>query len=326
MNKASFRVLLVEDAQGDAELVHEYLAELGQGEFELSRVTSLTEALEAIAEGVHDIVLLDLHLPDSPSGIETVRAVCEACRDNSPMVLVLTGLDDQEVARESINECAQDFLIKNEITPTSLVRALRLAVTRHGMRVVEAIDNKPYPTPDDTAEIRQVLRRTNKAINLSTGRGGDIARDPAVVGDLATASRAIEVMLGQMNRKIDSVVDQQKFIRASMTESQFSLRKIMEENQQRDIDREKIRAGLRSVAQVVKRWQRLMTDNGKPGLESRLKTLEAAYAAFTHQVDVRRKTARDIFVGTMPGALMALVGLAGSAIVWYVAQRFSVPK
>lgn len=65
------RILLVEDSRSDARLLEATLQDAGVHRFQLTHVERLDEALAALGEGGIDIVLLDLHLPDS-QGLETL--------------------------------------------------------------------------------------------------------------------------------------------------------------------------------------------------------------------------------------------------------------
>ena len=60
----STNILLVEDNPGDARLVREMLAEFKNGDFEFHWVTSLSLAMDSLAAGGIDLVILDLDLPD----------------------------------------------------------------------------------------------------------------------------------------------------------------------------------------------------------------------------------------------------------------------
>jgi hypothetical protein len=70
------RLLLLEDNAGDARLVREALAEHAPGEFALTCVERLADALARIGAECFDIVLCDLGLPDS-AGLATVQAVID---------------------------------------------------------------------------------------------------------------------------------------------------------------------------------------------------------------------------------------------------------
>lgn len=124
---AATRVLLVEDDEDDQRLVHEYLRAAGTREFSVERVESLATALDQLAKGGIEAVLLDLFLPDS-EGFETFIQV-HAQFPNAPVV-ILTGVGNQELAVRAMSAGAQDYLYKNSLSPEVLVRALRYAVER----------------------------------------------------------------------------------------------------------------------------------------------------------------------------------------------------
>jgi DNA-binding response OmpR family regulator len=119
------RVLLVEDNDDDALLIRE---ELSETTIEIERADRLSTALERLAKGALDAVLLDLSLPDA-NGLDTIGRV----RSNAPGVpiVVLSGLDDEEAAVKAVELGAQDYLIKGQANGHLLVRALRYAIQRH---------------------------------------------------------------------------------------------------------------------------------------------------------------------------------------------------
>lgn len=118
------RVLLVEDNPGDARLIVETLKEVTGAKFEVTSVSTLAAALEQ--RPWHAVVLLDLSLPDA-HGLETVARMTEG--SNVPVV-VLTGTNDDELARRAVHAGAQDYLVKGEVTPLLLSRTLRYAIER----------------------------------------------------------------------------------------------------------------------------------------------------------------------------------------------------
>jgi diguanylate cyclase (GGDEF)-like protein/PAS domain S-box-containing protein len=120
-------LLLVEDNRGDVRLLREMFNEPGSHNTELAHVTCMSEAEKHLAEGEVDIILLDLGLPDS-QGLEAVRRA-HAAAPHLPLV-VLTGLDDESLAAQALQEGAQDYLIKGQIEARGLLRALRYAIER----------------------------------------------------------------------------------------------------------------------------------------------------------------------------------------------------
>jgi diguanylate cyclase (GGDEF)-like protein/PAS domain S-box-containing protein len=97
---------------------------------DLTHVESMVDAEGRLAEGTTDIILLDLGLPDA-QGLEAVRRAHLAA-PRMPLV-VLTGIDDESLAARALKEGAGDYLIKGQIEPRSLLRALRYAIERKVM-------------------------------------------------------------------------------------------------------------------------------------------------------------------------------------------------
>lgn len=127
MSPKPIQVLLVEDNLGDARLLQELLDEAAPTQFELTHVQRLAEALACLEGEAYDVVLLDLGLPDS-HGVDTVVQVA-AVAPSVPIV-VLTGLQDEELAVRAVREGAQDYLIKGQIDGTLLARSIRYATER----------------------------------------------------------------------------------------------------------------------------------------------------------------------------------------------------
>ncbi|MFH8989495.1 PP2C family protein-serine/threonine phosphatase [Streptomyces sp. NPDC017940] len=121
-----YRILLIEDDEGDALLVEELLYDTGL-RFELTTRTTLAEARAELAGSTIDCILLDLHLPDV-SGIEAVAAV----RGLAPhtAVIVLTGLSEAQAGSDAMAAGAQDYLVKGKVEADLLRRTVRYAVYR----------------------------------------------------------------------------------------------------------------------------------------------------------------------------------------------------
>jgi PAS domain S-box-containing protein len=124
---AKWKVLLVEDNPGDVLLLRQLLSESAQTPFELEQVDRLGLALERLTAGGIDLVLLDLSLPDS-HGLETfARAL--ALAPQVP-IIVMSGLDDEALAIETVHEGAQDYLVKGQVDNHLLTRSMRYAIER----------------------------------------------------------------------------------------------------------------------------------------------------------------------------------------------------
>jgi two-component system, cell cycle sensor histidine kinase and response regulator CckA len=120
-------VVLVEDNLGDAHLIRQMVRRQVRPPFELAHARSLEQAQGRI-EAVHpDAVLLDLNLPDG-RGLDTVRRV--RAIDAHVPIIVLTGVDDQELALQAMSEGAQDYLVKGAFSDEVFSRSVRYAIAR----------------------------------------------------------------------------------------------------------------------------------------------------------------------------------------------------
>ncbi|MFG2721900.1 PP2C family protein-serine/threonine phosphatase [Streptomyces sp. NPDC048416] len=121
-----YRVLLIEDDEGDALLVEELLHDTGL-RFELTTRASLAEARADLAVAPLDCILLDLHLPDV-SGTAAVAAVRSLAPHTA--VIVLTGLSEARAGTDAMAAGAQDYLVKGKVEADLLHRTVRYAVYR----------------------------------------------------------------------------------------------------------------------------------------------------------------------------------------------------
>ncbi len=121
------KLILIEDNFGDAGLLRAALNEVAGSDFELTHVERLSQALERLKEELFDLILLDLSLPDA-HGLDTVARV----QQKAPAlpIVVLTGLDDEELAIAAMRQGAQDYLVKGQLDSGKLVRSMRYAIER----------------------------------------------------------------------------------------------------------------------------------------------------------------------------------------------------
>ncbi|PMB12633.1 hybrid sensor histidine kinase/response regulator [Fischerella thermalis CCMEE 5282] len=134
MPEQPIKVLLVEDNPGDVRLLREFLWDVTNAQFELMPVERLDRTLKLLNQESFDVILLDLSLPDS-QGLETFITL----HRQAPAIpiIVLTGLDDENLALRAMQEGAQDYLVKGQVSGDLLVRCMRYAIERQ--RIEEAL-------------------------------------------------------------------------------------------------------------------------------------------------------------------------------------------
>ena len=106
------------------------LQDYGKGQFIVSGIfRRLSDAIRGLSTaGIVDVVLLDISLPDSPSGIDTFLRLSHAAPEQP--VIVLSGYDDEQLAIQTVQQGAQDYLVKYEITGKLLIRSIHYAIER----------------------------------------------------------------------------------------------------------------------------------------------------------------------------------------------------
>jgi serine phosphatase RsbU (regulator of sigma subunit) len=124
------KLLLIEDNPSDARLIEVMLDHASHGLFEIEHVERLSAGLQRLAQGGINVVLSDLSLPDS-EGLNTFARIHAQVPDIP--IIVLSGLNDTNLALKAVHEGAQDYLIKGEVDGQLLVRAMRYAMERKQM-------------------------------------------------------------------------------------------------------------------------------------------------------------------------------------------------
>jgi diguanylate cyclase (GGDEF)-like protein/PAS domain S-box-containing protein len=173
-DRVPLQILLIEDNAGDVRLLRELLKPYGPNRYEIADRPSIQSALEHLLAARTDIILLDLGLPDA-AGLDAVRRMRTA-RPRLPLV-VLTGMDDEDIALAALQEGAQDYLIKAGLDGRILGRTLRFAIGRH------AADKPSAGAADPRAE--DTLNSIGDAL---------VCADPA--GNISFVNPAAEALTG----------------------------------------------------------------------------------------------------------------------------------
>lgn len=139
-NKMDKTFLLVEDNPVSVEYIRALLENGSKSEMDSREKSTilvaqnLKEGMDIISRENIDIILLDLTLPDS-KGISSFSKIHEH-NDRIP-IIVLTGEDDTELAFEAVRQGAQDYLVKDTINKTLLLRSIYYALER--MSILKAL-------------------------------------------------------------------------------------------------------------------------------------------------------------------------------------------
>jgi diguanylate cyclase (GGDEF)-like protein len=162
-------ILVVEDNLQDADLLKLTLRR-GTEAANITHKDSVASACSALRHSVYDVILLDLNLPDS-DGLATLRQMQQA-NDAIPIV-VMTGYDDEDLAREAVHLGAEDYLVKGSGTATSIIRSLNYAIERnHTAKELRYLAHHDSLTgtanrEDFVLELERVLARTKRHAGIA---------------------------------------------------------------------------------------------------------------------------------------------------------------
>lgn len=120
-------VLLAEDDCTDAGSILEALTDAEGGSFRVEWVTCLSDAVDRLARGGIDVVLLGLTLPDG-EGMEAFDRVYQVAP--AALILLLSAADDAETARRTLRSGTHDYVAKGHAVAYWLPCALRYVTER----------------------------------------------------------------------------------------------------------------------------------------------------------------------------------------------------
>jgi len=128
MQNRSLRVLLIEHDEAVARAVSGMLEHAGDIVSAVIAVPSLESGLAELAQAHYNVVILEFFLPDG-AGLANLSLL----KKRAPLVPVIAvgATDDEAVAVEVVHAGAQDYLVRSQLSPRWLLRAIRYALERH---------------------------------------------------------------------------------------------------------------------------------------------------------------------------------------------------
>lgn len=295
------RILLVEDNDGDADLVGEYVEEVGPGQFVLRRAETLAQA-KALLTSDYDpqVILLDLNLPDS-KGLNTLEEFCSDGETRScprPPIIVLTSLDDEDAANRAMASCAQAYLVKQDINASYLISSIRYAVQRHGKQTLARMARTDIP---DSVEALQIIQRVNRVASALAMTGDP----PRASGDQPQAAVGLfeqQALVGQAGEVVFISQDAR-------------LRDLEAKAHRCELTQARTQGELARLNDRVEPVGRLIQGNGRGPLANRLERLEKKLEDMVRACAGRGPAQRlGLARGILMLAALAVVGAVGGFV------------
>ena len=155
MPDARWSILIVEDDASVVKFMRRAFESVQNPKFDVVHAGSIKAATDLLKEWRHDLVLLDLGLPDS-TGLNGLERLLKAAPE-SPIV-IMTGAGDDEIAAKAVELGAEDFLQKGQVDFKRIFRTVLFAIQRQRKRASGAAT-----VPEN---LKQIVNVVGTAISL----------------------------------------------------------------------------------------------------------------------------------------------------------------
>lgn len=122
-----FKILVIEDNIDHFALIENTLLTAFKNKVKVHHEIKLAQGIEVLEQQPFDICLCDLKYPDSPLD-KTVEKLKQL--NNSAPIIILTSLNSIEIAQDLLQHGIQDYLPKEELSPTLIYRIIMHAIER----------------------------------------------------------------------------------------------------------------------------------------------------------------------------------------------------
>ncbi|WP_281616056.1 ATP-binding protein [Flammeovirga sp. SubArs3] len=166
---STIRVLLIDDDEDDYIITEDILDDIPYREYHLDWVSNYETALEYIKKGAHDVYVVD-YLLGAKSGLDLIKESLSDREQHVPFIL-LTGQGDVKVDEEAMNAGASDYLVKGQMTPQQLERAIRHSIlhSQHINHIKDLNEQLEQRVQDRTRQLDKAiktLQRSNEDLEL----------------------------------------------------------------------------------------------------------------------------------------------------------------
>lgn len=127
------KICIIEDSAEEWAVFRRYLLQDTDYRYSFFEEESGERGLVLCRTVQPDCILLDSTLPDI-DGLEFLSELADESGLVTFPVIMLTSVGDEAVALEAMKRGAQDYLVKDEMTPGNLFRAIHNAIERSAMR------------------------------------------------------------------------------------------------------------------------------------------------------------------------------------------------
>jgi len=131
MDKCRIKILYIEDDEDDILLVKDYLEDIKPGKYHLDHINSFSDAICNFEKygflNEYDVFLIDYKIGPE-NGLDLAMIIKSKIEDKP--IIMITGFPDFEKSTNLLSEGISDYLVKGEISASSLERSIRYSLLR----------------------------------------------------------------------------------------------------------------------------------------------------------------------------------------------------
>ncbi|HRX39419.1 MAG: hybrid sensor histidine kinase/response regulator [Parvularculaceae bacterium] len=172
MSNAAAKVLVVDDLEDNRNVLSRHLARMG---CDVSMATNGREALDAIKDDDHEIVLLDIMMPEM-NGFDVIEKVRANKDGKQPSIIAISARHDTDAITRALNMGANDYVTKpydfpvvwarvekqlNQARSMSLVREVN---TRLMKRIRKLRENEHVTLEDTEGAVDAIIRTALQSV------------------------------------------------------------------------------------------------------------------------------------------------------------------
>ena len=193
-------IFIIEDDEAD---ILELRRALKKGlskvtQYNITTANSTDKALTIAENNNFDLIFLDLNLPDS-NQLETLSKIYDIY-PHTP-IIVLTGYEDDKVAKQAMEIGAQEYLLKGELPPEFIARCITSSMIRKKseLKLIQISENKSNFLSNMSHEIRTPLNVISGTTEIIKEKSTNSEIDRYV----EILNNSVEALLSLVNNIID---------------------------------------------------------------------------------------------------------------------------
>ena len=171
MQTKSIKILIIDDDKDEYFLIKDLIRDFELFHAHIDWIDNYDKAILAIAKKEHDVYLLDYRL-GSHSGIDILSQLSESELLSNSIYVFLTGFGNSSIDKEALENGADDFLSKSELSVQVLERTIRYGLERKRAFIELKKSQSQYKqiylntrTPVIEVNLEMDVLKVNKAFN-----------------------------------------------------------------------------------------------------------------------------------------------------------------